>query len=140
MAGNDSEWPVLFLCRDETMIIESLQLVARRESRRELLAALSFLLGPTRVESGCVSCDLYLDGTNPNRFRFECIWKTEADLIWHLRSEIYKQLLILMELSVEKPIVQFHTISQTQGMELVHATRLHEAGSAQDSPSLDSIS
>jgi quinol monooxygenase YgiN len=121
------------------MIIENLQLVARRENRRELLAALSFLLGPLRVESGCVSCDLYFDGGNPNRFRFECVWKSEADLIWHLRSEIYKQLLILMELSAEQPVVQFHTISQTQGMELVHATRLRDDGSGLDSASLDLV-
>jgi len=105
------------------MIIESLGLVARREDRRELQAALSFLLGPTRVESGCVSCHLYQDVSDPNGFQFECIWRTEADFVHHLRSEIYKQLLILMELSAEKPIVQFHTVSVTQGLEFVHTSR-----------------
>jgi quinol monooxygenase YgiN len=117
------------------MIIESLQLVARRENRRELQAALSFLIGPTRVESGCLSCNLYSDASDPNRFQFECLWQTEAEFIRHLRSEIYKQLLILMELSAEQPTVRFHTIAQTRGMELVHATR-HQG----KRPSLDLLS
>jgi quinol monooxygenase YgiN len=115
------------------MIIESLGLVSRRETRRELQVALSFLLGPTRVESGCVSCHLYQDVVNPNGFRFECFWKTDLDFRRHLRSEIYRQLLILMELSAEPPIVQFHTVSDTQGMELVHATRQEPGPKPDDS-------
>ena len=105
------------------MIIESLGLVARRENRRELQAALSFLLGPTRVEEGCLSCQLYQDVSNPNSLHFQCLWKTEADLLRHLRSDIYKQLLILLELSTESPSIEFHIVSATQGLELVHATR-----------------
>jgi quinol monooxygenase YgiN len=108
------------------MIIESLDLVARREHRRELQAALCFLVGPSRVESGCVSCQVYQDVANPDGFRFECVWKTKADFIRHLRSEIYKQLLVLMESSAEQPSVQFHTVSETQGLEFVHATRQQE--------------
>ena len=114
------------------MIIESLGLVARGENRKELQAALSFLLGPTRVESGCVSCHLYQDVLDPNGLHFECIWKTEADFVRHLRSDIYKQLLILMELSAEKPAVQFHRISGTHGLEFVHTSREQQLGQASD--------
>jgi quinol monooxygenase YgiN len=105
------------------MIIESLGLVARRENRRELQTALSYLLGPTRVEAGCISCQLYQDVLDPNILHFQCVWSTEDDLLRHLRSEIYKQLLILLELSAKPPLVQFHTVSQTHGMEFVHTTR-----------------
>ncbi|HTQ97992.1 MAG TPA: antibiotic biosynthesis monooxygenase family protein [Candidatus Acidoferrum sp.] len=105
------------------MIIESLGLKARMENRKELQAALSFLLGPIRVESGCVDCNLYQDVTNPDGFRFVCLWKTQADLVRHLQSEIYRQLLTLMEFSVEPPSLEFHTVTETQGLELVHASR-----------------
>jgi hypothetical protein len=40
-----------------------------------------------------------------------------------LRSDSYKQVLILMELGAEPPRLQFHTIADTQGLELVHAVR-----------------
>jgi len=108
------------------MIIESLGLVAHRENRRKLQAALSYLLGPTRVEAGCVRCQLYQDVNDANILHFESVWKTEADLLRHLRSEIYRQLLILLELSAEPPSVQFHTVSETHGLEFVHATRRQE--------------
>lgn len=110
------------------MIIESLGLVAPRDKSKELQTALSYLLGPTRMESGCLACHLYQDVSNPNCYRFECLWETEADFIRHLRSNIYRQVLILMELSAEPPSVQFHTISGTHGLELVHATRQNTRG------------
>lgn len=119
------------------MIIESLGLMARRDNRKELQAALSFLIGPTRVESGCVSCHLYQDVVNPNGFRFECSWRSETDFVCHLRSEIYKQLLILMELSAEPPSVQFRTVSETRGLEFVHATRKQEPGPVSDDPTIE---
>jgi quinol monooxygenase YgiN len=105
------------------MIIESLSLIARRENRRELLGALSYLLGPTRVEAGCLSCKFHQDVNNPNVLQFEIAWKTEADLLRHLRSDICKQLLVLSELSIEPPRVQFHIVSETHGLEFVHAAR-----------------
>lgn len=109
------------------MVIEILGLVARRDNRRELHAALSFLLGPTRVEPGCVACHLYQDVTNLNCLHFQCLWKSEADFLRHLRSENYKQVLILMELSAEPPDLQFHTVFETRGMEVVHTTRQQRA-------------
>jgi len=105
------------------MIIERLGLVARRENRKELQAALSYLLGPTRVEPGCVSCHLFQDVTNPNGFQFECLWETEAHFVRHVRSEIYRQLLILMELSAQVPSVQFHAVSDTKGLDFVRVNR-----------------
>ena len=114
------------------MIIESLGLVAHRNSRKELEATLSFLMNPLRAEAGCVTCHLFQDTVDPNSFRFECIWDSEADLIRHLRSEIYRHFLFLMELCVEQPIVQFHSVADTRGLELVHATRLQNPERVED--------
>ena len=53
----------------------------------------------------------------------KCLWNTESEFLRHLRSDIYRQLLILMELSTEPPQVKFHHVAETHGLELVHATR-----------------
>ena len=116
------------------VIIESVGFTSRREGRTELQTALSFLLGPTRVESGCLACHLYQDVGNSNRFHFECTWKTEEHLIRHLRSEIFRRILILMELSAEPPSVQFHTVLETRGMEVIHAARREERVQLSDDP------
>jgi len=112
------------------MIIESVSLVARPDNRRELELGLSFLLGPIRVEAGCLSCNLFEDVTDLNQFRFECLWDSADDLLRHLRSGVYRQLLILIEMSAAAPSVQFHTISVTQGLEYVEAAREQEGTGA----------
>jgi quinol monooxygenase YgiN len=105
------------------MIIESLGLTGSSPKQDELGRGLRSLLGPIRVEAGCVDCRLFQDCTNPNAFRLESYWKTEDDLTRHVRSEVYKKLLFLMELGAEPPTIEFHAISQTRGLEFIQMAR-----------------
>jgi quinol monooxygenase YgiN len=105
------------------MIIEKIGVLVAPERREDLRRAFSALLGPTCVEPGCISCDLFQEAGNPNRFCLETRWKTDQELIRHLRSEQYRSLLILLELSSEPPQVEFHHVLETKGLELIHAAR-----------------
>jgi hypothetical protein len=44
-------------------------------------------------------------------------------LLRHLRSEHYKRLLALMDLGSEPPLVEFHTVTETKGLDLIERTR-----------------
>lgn len=105
------------------MVIESVGIVAAKGRCEELRRALSAQVGPTQVEPGCIRCQLYQETENASAFRFESHWKTRDDLISHMRSEPYRSLLSLMELSVEPPAIEFHTVTETQGLELVRVIR-----------------
>jgi quinol monooxygenase YgiN len=105
------------------MIIESVGVVGASPNNAELGRSLRSLLGPMRVEAGCVDCRLFQDYTNPNAFRLEAYWKTEDDLTQHVRSEVYKKLLFLMELGSEPPTIEFHAISETRGLEFIQMAR-----------------
>jgi quinol monooxygenase YgiN len=105
------------------MIIERIAVLVASERREDLRRAFSALLGPTCVEPGCIRCDLYQEAGNPNRFCLETRWKTDQELIRHLRSEQYRNLLILLELSSEPPQIEFHDVAETKGLELIHAVR-----------------
>ena len=50
-------------------------------------------------------------------------WATEEDLVRHLRSDIYKRFLLLMELSRTPPNVQFCNVGQVSGLEQVEKAR-----------------
>jgi hypothetical protein len=50
-------------------------------------------------------------------------WETTGDLIHHLQTETYKQLLLLMELSPRAPIVEFYTVEEMRGLDLVESAR-----------------
>lgn len=105
------------------MIIERLGIVSSPDQREELRRALSALIGPMSVEPGCVGCSLYTEVGRPNKFCFETRWRSEAELAKHIRSEQYRNLLILIELAKEPPLVEFHDVSKTHGLELVSAIR-----------------
>lgn len=105
------------------MIIEKIGVLVAPERREDLRRAFSALLGPTCVEPGCISCDLFQEAGNPDRFCLETRWKTDQELIRHLRSEQYRSLLILLELSSERPQIEFHRVVETKGLELIQAAR-----------------
>lgn len=81
------------------------------------------MLCPTRVEPGCLRCKLYEDVEDWAAFTLVQEWSTPADFERHLRSETYRRLLMLMELSVGPPEVRYHVISATMGMEAIYAVR-----------------
>ena len=121
---SSSEWKVQAAAVwEQPMIIESVGVSVSLSKREELGRGLSSLLGPTRVEAGCVDCRLYQDVTDPNKFRLETLWRTEDDLERHVRSEGYKKLLFLMELGAEPPSIEFHEVSQTRGLEFIEEVR-----------------
>src|SRR5580700_1265574 len=105
------------------MVIERIAILVAPEKREDLRRAFSSLLGPTGVEPGCISCDLFQEAGNLNRFCLETRWKSDQELIRHLRSEQYRNLLILLEVSSEPPLIEFHDVVETKGLELVRAVR-----------------
>jgi quinol monooxygenase YgiN len=105
------------------LIIESLRIVVRAAKREELRRALAAWIGPTQVESGCMDCRILQEDNEPRSFRYEAQWKTQDDLMRHLRSEHYKRLLVLMDLGEEPPVVEFHTVTETKGLDLIQRAR-----------------
>jgi quinol monooxygenase YgiN len=105
------------------LIIESLRIVVRPAKREELQRALAAWIGPTQVESGCLNCRILQEGCEPHSFCYQAQWKTSDDLMRHLRSEHYRRLLVLMDLGEEPPVVEFHTVSETKGLDLIQHAR-----------------
>ena len=105
------------------MIIERIAVLVAPEKREDLRRAFSSLVGPTGVEPGCIGCDLYLEAANLNRFCLETRWESDQALVTHLASEQYRNLLVLLELSKEPPLIEFHEVVETKGLELVHSVR-----------------
>jgi quinol monooxygenase YgiN len=105
------------------MIHAAVTIIASPGQRQELLQALRSLLSPTRVEPGCERCRLFEDVEELGAFTLVEEWTTPADFERRLRSEEYRRLLLLMELSVTPPVVRFEVVSCTRGLEAVHDAR-----------------
>ena len=85
------------------------------------------ILGPmveqTRMRRGCLGCHLHRDAFEEEVFILEESWASEVDLERHLRSQDYRQLLLLMELATAPPEVSFDTVSHSTGFETIEKAR-----------------
>jgi quinol monooxygenase YgiN len=109
------------------MIHTVVTIVSPPGKHQGFVQALRSVLGPARVEPGCLSCHLYEDVEVPGSFTLVEDWVSQADFERHLRSEAYRQLLLLMELSPEAPLIQFHSVSGTDGLDVILAARSRAA-------------
>jgi quinol monooxygenase YgiN len=105
------------------MIISTLRIVVPPAKRNEVVRTLNSLLGPTRVQPGCISCRIYSEVEDNNVLILLEEWDSQADVDRHLRSDHYKKVLAVMDMSNIQPEIKFNTISNTKGMEAIEVAR-----------------
>lgn len=105
------------------MIIERIKITASPSGREQLGRALASLTGPTGVLPGCLSCSVLQSYHDSNELLVAIDWESMEDLLRHLQSDTYKQLLLLMELAPKPPVIQFYFVTEFRGLDLVQAAR-----------------
>lgn len=93
----------------------------KRES--DALDILSSVIQQMQFEAGCISCMLYRSVEETPRIMLEQIWKSEEDALEHLRSDIYRRILLVIEMAQEPPEVRFDVIAQSSGFETIEKAR-----------------
>jgi quinol monooxygenase YgiN len=101
------------------MIIELIRIFVPYEKEQEFARAVGSLAGPIEVQNGCLNCGVTQNLVRPSELQLEARWETEEDLTRHLRSDAYKQLLLLMELGSAPPVVEFLRVVEMGGLDLV---------------------
>ena len=91
------------------MIIEILRICVPNGQGQELGKALASSIGPIQVQPGCLSCSVSQAWPGKDELQLEARWDSDDNLIRHLQSDIYKRLLLLIELSAAPPVVEFFT-------------------------------
>ncbi len=105
------------------MIIELMSISVSQKKKQELGKALGSLVGPIQVQPGCLSCRLFQALPQQDSLQIEARWESQECLIRHLQSDGYKRLLLLMELSTTTPVVEFLSVVEIRGLELVESAR-----------------
>ena len=72
---------------------------------------------------GCLSCQVFRDIEDKNVFSLIEGWETREDLDDHIKSDRFSALLGTKSLLCEPQQVKIHTVSHSEGMESVNATR-----------------
>jgi quinol monooxygenase YgiN len=105
------------------MIIATLRIEVPPERRDEVLKTLWSFVGPTRVQTGCLSCQIYHESGNPNALTIVEEWETQEDLDRHICSDEYRKILAVMDLSSTPPGIKFSRVTEIKGMEVIETAR-----------------
>ena len=95
------------------MLNALLKLSAPSHRRKDFIDAFQLVAGPTRVKKGCLSFRFYQDLENPDEMLLYEEWNSLDAFTHHLRSEQYRVILSLVDLSSKAPEIQINRTSQT---------------------------
>jgi quinol monooxygenase YgiN len=107
------------------MILATIKMTIPPQKRGEVLKVLENLAELCTYDPGCLSCNVYRDLHDNKVIVLEQAWKSKEDLDHHLRSEEYRNLLLILELALKQPEIRFDTISGTTGIETIERARSH---------------
>ena len=105
------------------MFHATIRMLIPPKRRREVLEILTSLAERFSFETGCISCRIYQDVEVEPMIMLEQLWMTGEDLERHLRSEEFRKVLLVLEMSRESPEIRFEEISRSTGMETIEKAR-----------------
>jgi quinol monooxygenase YgiN len=109
--------------RRALVIIVKITMNVLPEKQLEVMQTLLSMIGPTGKETGCLSYAVFCDIEDKSLFSLLEEWETREDLDHHIRSHRFGVLLGTKALLCEPPKIHIHTVSKSEGMEVIHATR-----------------
>jgi quinol monooxygenase YgiN len=105
------------------MILATIRMAIPPQKRDEALKILTTMAEQWRDEPGCLSCTIYRDLEEKNVLMLEEVWRSQEDLDLHLRTEEYRNLLLVLEMALKQPEIRFDTISSSAGIEAIEKAR-----------------
>jgi quinol monooxygenase YgiN len=105
------------------VIIVRITMKALMEKRTEMMQTLLSMIGPAGKEKGCLSYDVFCDLEDNYVFNLIEEWETREDMDRHIRSERFSALLGTKSLLAKPSEINIHTVSHSEGAEVVNALR-----------------
>jgi quinol monooxygenase YgiN len=105
------------------MILANIRFLPKHDNRDNIVRTIRGLLEPTRVEPGCLGFSCHQDIESNDVMILEERWETRTDLERHVRSEGFRTILSVLDECTEEPVVEFHDVTNTGGMERIGEIR-----------------
>ena len=105
------------------MITAILKINVSVEKQVSAVQTVRSILGWTSAQPGCISMAFYQDTNNPGTMMLFEEWEDWDSLENHIRSDSFRNILELMELSIERPEITFHSVSESKGLEFIERLR-----------------
>jgi quinol monooxygenase YgiN len=108
------------------VIIVQITMKVLMEKRTEMIQTLLSMIEPVGKERGCLRYDVFCDLEDTHVFSLIEEWKTRENLDDHIRSEKFSVLLGTKSLLAKPAEISIHTVSHSEGMEVVNVLRKKE--------------
>ena len=105
------------------MVMTMIKVNLPDKCREEVLDALKRFSQFTEISSGSICCNINRDVINHDTILYLEEWQNREDLERHIQSPKYRELLEIIEQSMGKPEINFLTVSEIEGLELVQKLR-----------------
>jgi len=105
------------------MVTITLRMKVSNKQRQIFMNSARLILGPTKIQSGCISCRLYQDLDEPDAVFLVEEWESREKLDRHFNSEQCRIILSLLEASDHLPEIKINTVSKVEGLEAIEAAR-----------------
>lgn len=105
------------------MVIATISMTVPVKRFAEAWTILKSIAEQSRVQPGCLSCRIYKNGQEDNALMFQQLWSDEENMERHLRSDQYRQVLLVLEMAAEQPEIRFDTILSSKGIETIEKAR-----------------
>jgi len=107
------------------MILSTIRMVISTKKRAEAIKILKMTADYCKIRPECLSCHIYEDVQEANILMLNEMWRSKEDQEQYLRSDAYRNVLLVMEMSQKAPEIRFNTISDSSGIETVEKARLY---------------
>jgi len=98
------------------------------DKQGEALEILQAVCTQTQFDPDCISTHLYQGVDDLRAVMVEERWVSDEHVMQHLRSEIYRRILLVMEMAEEPPVIFFDVIERSTGIEKIEAARRNQSG------------
>jgi quinol monooxygenase YgiN len=105
------------------MNLLTIGITAAGKQREELVRTLRSYGSATSTQRGCLGVHLVQDIDNRNAITWIEEWESEIEFRRHVRSDAFRTLLAVIDMSMTAPDVRIHTVTTTRGMEWIATTR-----------------
>lgn len=105
------------------MALVILKLKPKPECRQDILDILQSLKGPLNVRQNCLTCDFYENQESDENILYLEQWTSKEALYDHISSDLYRRILMVMEMAMEEPKLYISEADSVQGIELIKKLR-----------------
>jgi len=105
------------------MILSTIRMTLPREKHYDALKILRSIALQIRDNPNCLSCWICRDAEDASVLLLQEYWESEEGLSLHVRSNEYRNLLLVLEMSIKQPEIRFDNISGSTGIETIEKIR-----------------